>query len=542
MARRPRRWLQWARRTSQGVCLLGFCVLVLGTALSDEARRTLFTPLAAMDPLLAGATTLAAREAVGVFVLAFFTLAMTLILGRVFCGWVCPFGAVHTLAGAIRRRVPRPHAPERRSGWQRGKYALLAALFVMALFGANWAGLFDPLSLMYRSVTVALLPAVQYAVEDGSTAIYRAEPGLGPLRVTAVSEPVYEFLRDHVFVRPGQAFLGAFVIGLLFTAAVVLNAVKPRFWCRYVCPLGGLLGLFSQRPALRLENDARHCNDCGRCNLACPAAAQPDVRGGWLPTECYVCYNCVAACNLGAIRFRFEPPHRRTHAGAIDFPRRTLLAAGGSGLAALLLLRLTPKAQGEVHAAELVRPPGALGEDAFQATCIQCGACMRACPTSGLQPCGFEAGIEGLWSPRLVPQIGYCEYNCNRCGYVCPTGAIQPLKLAEKQETKIGLASFDTGRCIPYAYGRDCAVCEEHCPVPDKAIYFVRTEITTRDGMTTVINQPRVDADKCIGCGNCEWSCVLKDKPAIRVTSANEARHPENQPILPGGASESYNF
>jgi len=156
---------------------------------------------------------------------------------------------------------------------------------------------------------------------------------------------------------------------------------------------------------------------------------------------------------------------------------------------------------------------------------------MKVCPTGGLQPCGLEMGLESLWTPRLVPQIGYCDYGCNRCGFVCPTEAIRPLPLIEKQQTRLGLATFDTSRCIPYAYGRDCMVCEEHCPIPDKAIYFLEVEITDRQGQKRLIKRPYVDATKCIGCGVCESVCVFRDRPAIRVTSANESRNSKNQPI-----------
>jgi Pyruvate/2-oxoacid:ferredoxin oxidoreductase delta subunit len=159
---------------------------------------------------------------------------------------------------------------------------------------------------------------------------------------------------------------------------------------------------------------------------------------------------------------------------------------------------------------------------------------MKACPTSGLQPTLFEAGLEGIWTPMLVPHIGYCEYNCNLCGQVCPTQAIQPLPLEDKKKVKIGLAAFDTGRCLPYDYDRECLVCEEHCPVSPKAIYFFTTEVQTRDGKTIQVKQPRVDPELCTGCGICENVCVFKDRAAVRVTSANETRHSGNRAILPG--------
>jgi len=203
---------------------------------------------------------------------------------------------------------------------------------------------------------------------------------------------------------------------------------------------------------------------------------------------------------------------------------------GGIGV---LALRLTPYEQRKTYSPDLIRPPGALPERQFLQKCIQCGLCMRVCPTTALHPCGLESGLEGLWTPRLVAKLGYCEYNCNLCGQLCPTGAIQALTLEEKQQTKIGLTTVDTTRCLPYAYGRDCIVCEEHCPVPQKAIYLVEREVTLADGTTRVLKQPQVDADRCIGCGNCESACVFSDRAAIRVTSANESRNPDNQPILP---------
>jgi Pyruvate/2-oxoacid:ferredoxin oxidoreductase delta subunit len=136
-----------------------------------------------------------------------------------------------------------------------------------------------------------------------------------------------------------------------------------------------------------------------------------------------------------------------------------------------------------------------------------------------------------------VPRIGYCEYECHLCGQVCPTGAIAPLSLEAKKRVKIGLAAIDTTRCLPYAYGRDCIVCEEHCPIPTKAIYFVEKEIALRDGSTRVVKQPKVDPDLCTGCGICENKCPFRDRPAIFVTSANEGRHAANQPILPSLAA-----
>lgn len=526
--------MQWLRRCCQGLCLALFLWLVLVTALGERGYSArLLRLFFDLDPLVFLATAISARSLAAASFLCLITIVATVLLGRVFCGWVCPLGAAHNLASWFRTRR-KPRDPESRSPWQRLKYGILIALLLMAVFGMHWIGVFDPITLFYRSAATAVWPGAQYAVEDASTAIYHADPHLGPLRVTTLTEPVYRSLRDNVFMVKRQRFLGGTAIALIFIVIVGLNLVRPRFWCRYLCPLGGLLGLLAQWPLLRLRNHPDTCTNCGLCNVACPAAAQPDQRGNWLPTECYGCWNCVATCRNGSIDFHFEAPWQKPDAGKIDYSRRATLAAGVGGMASMLAMRvpLTPDAKPFVPS--LIRPPGARAEREFLQRCLQCGLCMRACPTNALQPTAFEAGLEGIWTPRLVPKIGYCEYNCTQCGQVCPTEAIVPLPVEEKQQVKIGLATVDRSRCLPYAYGRECLVCEEHCPLSPKAIFLVEEETVGPDGDWTWVKQPIVDPDLCIGCGVCEWSCVFQDVAAIRVTSANESRHPANQPILPG--------
>ena len=152
---------------------------------------------------------------------------------------------------------------------------------------------------------------------------------------------------------------------------------------------------------------------------------------------------------------------------------------------------------------------------------------MKVCITGGLQPTLLEAGIEGIWTPVLVSKIGYCEYNCTLCGQVCPTSAIRKLAPEEKRRTVIGLAFVDPGRCIPFAQGTPCIVCEEHCPTPKKAIVF--REQAGKGG--AVVRVPVVVPELCIGCGICENKCPIPDLAGIRVTSAGESRDPRS-PLL----------
>jgi formate hydrogenlyase subunit 6/NADH:ubiquinone oxidoreductase subunit I len=120
-------------------------------------------------------------------------------------------------------------------------------------------------------------------------------------------------------------------------------------------------------------------------------------------------------------------------------------------------------------------------------------------------------------TPKLVPRLGACSFSCRACGQICPTGAIVELPLEEKQRTVIGLASVNRDRCLPWAYDTPCIVCEEVCPVADKAVHLEEIEVIGQDGQPVWIQQPRVVESLCIGCGICEHQCPVEGEAAIRV-------------------------
>jgi polyferredoxin len=77
---------------------------------------------------------------------------------------------------------------------------------------------------------------------------------------------------------------------------VVLSLIVKNFWCRYLCPYGGLLGLLALAGPLRIKRDAALCIDCGKCAKACPSALKVDQLVSVASAECTGCLNCVAAC------------------------------------------------------------------------------------------------------------------------------------------------------------------------------------------------------------------------------------------------------
>jgi ferredoxin len=377
---------------------------------------------------------------------------------------------------------------------------------VAAVFTNLTLLIFDPLTILFRTLSTSVWPAVDQVVTAAETALYRI-----PLLQPAVSafdglvRPVVLPI-DPVFYRYTLLYAGVF-LGVL-----ALNVIARRFWCRYLCPLGALLGLLGKIGLVRRQvNDS--CTQCNACARACPTGTiQREWNYASDPGECTMCLECLAACPVDAIEFpaRLPAPEWYTY----DPGRRHLLTALGASIAGIGLLESNLLARRD-HP-RLIRPPGAR-ENELLNKCIRCGECNRACPTSAIQPAVSEAGLEGLWTPVLVPRAGYCDYSCNACGQVCPVQTIPPLSLDEKRLRVIGRAYIDEHRCIPWADQQPCIVCEEMCPVPDKAIVLEEAEVRTGDGELVTVQRPRVVRERCIGCGICEYKCPVNGEAAIRV-------------------------
>jgi len=312
--------------------------------------------------------------------------------------------------------------------------------------------------------------------------------------------------------RPLVYLLPFFTL-VLFALLVAAERVDRRFWCRAFCPLGALYGLIARFSRLR-RRPAALCPDCGDCTEVCKMAAfAPGKPARHLTSECQLCLRCLEACeHEDRVSFTWTSKAPRA---PLDLGRRQVITAVAAGVVAVPFIRLGSLARRPDEF--LVRPPGAQTEAEVLSRCIRCGQCMKVCLTNGIQPVLWEAGLEGIYTPRLIPRLGYCAYSCNLCGQVCPTGAIPQLELQVKQATVLGTASINRTRCIPYTEGADCLVCEEHCPVSPKAITFVDQEVVNVQGERVKVKLPMVIPDRCIGCGHCEHVCPVGGDAAIRV-------------------------
>ncbi len=513
--------MQNLRRASQGIFLLIFLFLFLQT--ESKGNDVLGYPVKIFldfDPLILITTILSAHAAAKAFYLSIALIIVTLLLGRVFCGWVCPLGTLNNMVGTLKKGFRGEEA----GNWHRAKYYVLIFVLASSLFTLQLVGIMDPLSVLIRSFSISISPLFNYGVRAFFDSLY----DLNIRGVVDVSEFLYALLKKSVLSFQQPFYRQGVFIGLLFLGILALNLVEKRFWCRYLCPLGALLGILSRFSLLK-RSVSEGCTECGACARACQEKASPDRIGEWKDTECLYCWNCDDVCPQNAVSFGFS---RKKGAASMDLGRRRVIASALSGVLAVPLLKSVPLSKSGFSNPVLIRPPGSLEEKEFLKRCVKCGECMKVCITNGLQPTLFEAGVEGIWSPVLVPRMGYCEYRCTLCGQVCPTGAIKRLELKDKMKVKIGLAMIDKGRCLPYAHATPCIVCEEVCPTPKKAIWFEETKVRERGGREKVVKQPRVDLELCIGCGICETKCPVVGRPAIYVTSVGESRSRENQILL----------
>ena len=496
------------RRISQIVFFLLFVWLLTRTKMNSssgaDARPLHPFNHFKLDPLAALVNLLAGHSLHSTLLWSLIILIPTFFLGRFFCGWICPMGSLNQFVSGLRPNSTRRKAliaANRYKKWQVAKYVLLIAGILAALCRISMVGWFDPFSLLVRSIGVSILPA-------------------------AASKKYYVVFQPH--------YWPSLLIGVVFLALLLMNLRVTRFWCRALCPLGALLGMAARWSLLGLHKDATTCNSCSRCLIHCQGGDDPNGGVPWHKAECHLCMNCVEACPHGSLEFRFfrklqTPPE----VAGTNLSRRNALAAAVSGLAVLPLLR-AQSALGKSSSERLIRPPGAQDESDFLSRCIRCRECIRVCPNDALQTAFTEAGLAGLWSPVIVPKIGYCEPSCVLCSEVCPTGAIQEMTPRQKgwiaedgapsARMIIGTAEYDKNLCLPWAKATDCVVCLEWCPVVPKAIYVQEAMVTDGDGHTRMQKQPHVDLSRCVGCGACEFSCPIQDQPGVYVIRSGESR------------------
>lgn len=472
---------------------------------ADNLQRKEWVPaelFLVIDPLVSLSTAIASRSWVWSLTCAAIILTICLLIPRGFCGYLCPLGTLIDLFDwSIGRRVTRFRVSEE-GWWVHIKYYLLAGTLLAAVFGVLISGYVAAIPVITRGMLVVGGP-----LQNGAARGWHLVPPMHVGHVVSVA-----------------MFFGVLSLGLL----------RPRFWCKYVCPSGATfsLGNLFRLTERKVESSCIHCN---KCVEICPFdAIKPDftTRG----TDCTLCQTCAGVCPTHAIKFvergnlvqlklADDPPTGETPLGRRGF----LSLAGGTaaavagGIGMTTATRVLGAGLDDPQRPRPVRPPGSVPEKEFLEMCIRCGECFKACPNDVLQLQGFGQGLEGLWTPVVKADWAGCESSCNACGQVCPTGAIRALPLAEKRAARMGLAVVNASTCLPYAGREACDLCVQECDAAGyHAIEYTQVGTQADEFGNPIAGSgflaPVVRDDQCVGCGLCQTRCYainVKDKQLL---------------------------
>jgi ferredoxin-type protein NapF len=337
-------------------------------------------------------------------------------------------------------------------------------------------------------------------------------------------------------------------------AVGVIVLVRPRWFCRWVCPLGHCAEGLS-RLGRRLRRGPVKFFPLGQWILwltlggallfpwplllwldplaifssaFTPLAARstPATWLALLPALAVLLLSlvwphiwCSKICPLGAFQdvlsHLVQCVRSHVHRDKRKYPvpdnaslvtRRAVL---GTVLGAECALGLCLNHTFGANPARPLRPPGAADDSEFLGLCVRCGNCIRACPTQIIRPDLGGHGLTSLMSPVLNFAKGYCQDDCAvLCTRVCPSGALHRfIWKGSKRHIRMGLAKVDMSVCL-LGEERECSECRRWCPYG--AIRYVFSE-------SEYCLVPQIDSAKCNGCGACEMACPTKPKKAIVV-------------------------
>ena len=417
---------------------------------------------------------------------------VTLLFGRIYCSVLCPLGILQDGIAFLTHWKKWKWNRYRFLDTRPVKYSVF--LFVLIL-GA--AGVMLPF--------IALLPSSNFFTLV-SNVFLRIFGTVDPETVNEFGSVEHSARETGaLFARfsvnpPAAAFF--FSLGV-FLIVAAMAAWRGRLYCNTLCPVGAVLSLLGRAPLYRISLSQSMCVSCGMCEAACKGGAISAKAKSVLAENCVMCFNCIGACKRGGVTLE-----KRPKMAAFSLSRRHFIGAAGgvvAGAGAAMIARKLENAMPR-PSTEPAMPPGAGSAKRFHSKCVGCGICIRECEGHVLVPSVTQYGLAGFMQPVVDYSRGSCVYDCNRCSNVCPPNALLPLSLAEKQRTRIGIASVEPDSCV------GCGICASKCPAKAVEIVF------GADGRKSAV----VSADHCIGCGVCQHVCPMPNGPAITVSGVTE--------------------
>lgn len=481
-------------------------------------------------------------------------LAITLLIGRIYCSVICPLGVMQDVFAWIgkwkifrknkKAKMANKYSYSKPKTWLR--VVALVAFIGMLLAGFNaGAVLLAPYSSYGRMVAAFLQPLyigvnnllAQWAEANDSFMFYQVEQHNNPLAL---------------YIVAGVSALVLFVLAFM----------NGRTYCNTICPVGTVLGFVSKFSFFKMKVDEDKCIKCGLCAKNCKAACI-DVKKGEVVkidySRCVTCGGCQLACAKGAIGLKkaygisgdsgnssnssnsgnssisSNSSNSSETTSNDSLSRRNFISLIGIATATATLKAQEKTTDGGFAAIEdkaipqrktPLTPPGSLSAKNLQQHCTACQLCISNCPNGVLRP---NTSLEHFLQPVMEYDKGYCRPECTRCSDVCPAGAIRPITKEEKTAIQIGHAVWVKKNCLPLSKGVTCGACAKHCPAG--AIQMIPVDKNVKmneDGKWTdadgnILNEndilriPVVNAERCIGCGKCENLCPSRPFSAIYV-------------------------
>jgi polyferredoxin len=230
--------------------------------------------------------------------------AVGAVLGRWFCGWICPMGFIQDMISGFHETLhmisPRTHAWAKRT-----KYLVLAGTLLVS--GTLALTLFLGVGSEYKSALGPYANGIYLALSPETTLF-----GTVPRLILSIRDNFQQFFATPVtFDRvwnlitgiPTLLALQLFVLAVFFYGAYRI----PRFWCRYLCPMGAAMAPFQKTSYLGISRDPVKCSKCPHCEIACPM----QIKILDLPwekfndPECILCMECVDSCPHKSLKPKF---------------------------------------------------------------------------------------------------------------------------------------------------------------------------------------------------------------------------------------------
>jgi ferredoxin-type protein NapH len=222
------------------------------------------------------------------------------VVGRAFCGWVCPIGFIHDIITNLKGRLdvvsPRTHKPSKMI-----KYLLLFVTILIS--GTLGLALYQGFGTDYKAALGVFATGPFIAISPEGTLF-----GTVPALLNLVRENLLSLLSTPPTMQAVWAQLNRvpplLALRILILVAFIGAAWKvPRFWCRYVCPTGALMAIFQKYSYAGIKRDPVKCTKCPHCEVKCPM--QINILDlSWEKfndPECILCMECVDACPHGSL-------------------------------------------------------------------------------------------------------------------------------------------------------------------------------------------------------------------------------------------------